>query len=373
VLTRFAFIALLAVPLGGLHAAADDPEEPTSGSVPLFASDEVLALALSVDFDALCRPNEVEDCDYTPTTLRYADEDGEERGIPVVVRVRGGWRARKDHCDVPPLFIRFSAEGIEGTPFAGQELVPLTTHCRNSRARKGTASGDAYEQYVLKEYLAYRLYNMVNDKSLRVRVVRIAYSNPAKPGKSRERYAFFTEHFDDMAARNAANWSSSKSYDQEKVDLVTWDQVALFNFMIGNTDWSVVRERNLLLIAGEDSFQYPVPYDFDMSGLVDAEYSGVSPRLDFRNPRKRYYLGFCHPQVNFQARFAEFKQHKDAMLGMVGEVPGISWKTAKTSRSYLDKFFDVLESAKKGQKMIVDACHPWPPSPEDHTTPPDPA
>lgn len=341
-------------------------------SKPLFEGEQVLQLALAVDFDGLCRPNHEEDCDYTPATLHYIAKDGEDHALPVEIRVRGGWRARRDHCQVPPLFVRFSPEGTAGTPFAGQELLPLTTHCRDSRRRLDAATGEDYEQYVLKEYLGYRLYNRINDRSLRVRQVQIAYSDPAKPGRSSQRHAFFTEHFDDMAARNRATWSTSKSFDQEKVDLVTWDQVALFNFMIGNTDWSVVRERNILLITGEDGLQYPVPYDLDMSGLVDAEYAGVSPRLDFRDPRQRYYLGFCHPRVDFPARFAEFSGQKEAMLDLVKAIPGMNWKTEKSTRSYLRKFFAVIDSEKKRRQKIVDACHPWPPAPEDHTTPPDP-
>lgn len=364
-------VAILLCCIGAV--AGDEADIPAPVSKSLFASDAVLELAMSVDFDALCRPNEVEDCDYTATSLLYRSAEGVEQAIPVEIRVRGGWRARRDHCKVPPLFVRFSAEGTAGTPFAGQKMLPLTTHCSNKRAGVGGSRSEDYEQYVLKEYLGYRLYNKITDRSLRVRLGKINYSNPANSGKSIERYAFFTEHFDDIAARNEAVWSQEKSFNEEKVDLLSWDQVALFNFMIGNTDWSVVRERNILLLVTDDGRQYPVPYDLDMSGLVDPEYGGVSPRLDFRDPRQRYYLGFCHPQVDFPALFEEFTRHKDDMLELVKGVPGIDFATAKTARSYLKKFFRILGSSGKRQQDIVEACHPWPPAPEDHTTPPDPS
>lgn len=373
-LARLLFVILVATQLYCLRAAAD---EDFIASVPpakaLFNSDEVLSLSLSADFDALCRPNEVDGCDFTSTQLIYRGQDGVEKNLAVEIRVRGGWRARKDHCKVPPLFVRFATADTVGTPFAGQKMLPLTTHCRNSRAKTGTVGGKVYEQYVLKEYYVYRLYNMLSDKSLRVRLALIDYSSASEPGESTERYAFFTEHFDDVAARNGAKWSSKKTFDADRVDPITWDRMALFNYMIGNTDSSVVRERNVLLITDEEGRQYPVPYDFDMSGLVDAEYGGVSPRLDFRDARHRYYLGFCHPQVDFPSRIAEFEQHKDVMLGQLEEVPGIKWRAEKTARSYLKKFFNILASPRKTEQGIVSACHPWPPSPEDHTTPPDPA
>jgi hypothetical protein len=141
--------------------------------------------------------------------------------------------------------------------------------------------------------------------------------------------------------------------------------------MIGNTDFSVVRGRNIVLLADAAGHQYPVPYDLDMSGLVDAEYAGVSPRLDFRDPRQRYYLGFCHPQRDYAVLFADFQRTEKGALELLSDTPGLDRESRKVSRRYLQQFFDILDSPKKSSRYIMDACHPWPPSPEDHTTPPD--
>ena len=207
---------------------------------------------------------------------------------------------------------------------------------------------------------------------MRVRLVRITYDNPARPGDDRVRYAFFTEHFDDMAARLGMHRLPGDTFDHERVDLRSFDEVALFNFMIGNTDFSVARGRNTVLLADASGRQYPVPYDLDMSGLVNAEYAGVSPSLDFRDPRQRYYLGFCHPQRDYAALFSGFQRAKKSMLELAGDTPGIDRESRKAARRYLRQFFDILESPKKRSGDITDACHPWPPSPEDHTTPQDP-
>ena len=367
------FLLLLLSPGGQSEEGASDPNAPPLAQEPtLFTRNEVIELSISVDFDALCRPNEVEGCEYSPAVLVYGIEDDEQRSIPVEIRVRGGWRARKDHCEVPPLFVRFAEEGAAGTPFSGQELLPLTTHCKNLKNRAhGTEPSRNYEQYVLREYLGYRLYNLVTERSLRVRLVQITYDNPARPGDDRVRYAFFTEHFEDMAARLGMHTLRGDAFDHEYVDLRSFDEVSLFSFMIGNTDLSVVRGRNIVLLADESGRQYPVPYDLDMSGLVGAEYGGVSPRLDFRDPRRRYYLGFCHPQRDYAALFSDFQRAEKGMLELVGDTPGMDRESRKASRRYLRQFFDILDSPKKSSRDIMDACHPWPPSPEDHTTPPD--
>lgn len=368
-------LTLLVAVLTCTAATAQPPDvgSPAADSRPLFNDDTVLELSLSLDADALCRPNTEPDCDYIPTELRYINLPGEERAIPVQVLVRGGWRARRDHCDVPPLFVKFTAETAGGTPFAGQTMLPLTTHCRNRVGVGERASAKEYEQYVLREYLGYRLYQLFTEQSLRTRLVRISYSSPADPDREKTRYAFFTEHFDDMAARNNARRLPRGSFDHELIELGALDRVSLFSFMIGNTDLSVPRERNIVLLKGEDGPQYPVPYDLDMSGLVDAEYSGVSPRLDFRNPRQRYFLGFCHPLSDYPALFADFYAQRDPAMQLVGEIPGLNRASRKSSRAYLDDFFDLIESPEEKREDIIEACHPWPPSPVDHTTPPETA
>ena len=82
----------------------------------------------------------------------------------------------------------------------------------------------------------------------------MTYPNPDKPGRSIVNYAFFTEHFESVAARNGDEYSPRGSFDHEKLDARAADLVALFQYMIGNTDWSIVRERNVVLL--QDSSGY---------------------------------------------------------------------------------------------------------------------
>ena len=45
--------------------------------------------------------------------------------------------------------------------------------------------------------------------------------------------------------------------------------MSLFEYMIGNTDMSMFRQHNIRLVQTPASVRYPVPYDFDYSGLVN--------------------------------------------------------------------------------------------------------
>jgi len=345
-------------------------ESPAS---PLFDSHSVLELNMKVNFKELCRPRETPDCDYRATEFVY-QQGGEQRIIPIEIRVRGGWRALSSNCSIPLLFVRFPGQGTAGTPFEGQSSLPLTTHCgRSSSLNDFAGSGNytSYEQFLLKEYLAYRLYNEMTAMSLRVRLARIRYENPEKPGRYFKSYAFFTEHFKSLAERSRTELLARGNFDYQVLDTRSADVLALFQFMIGNTDWSIVRQRNTILVQPENGAQIPVPYDLDMSGLVNAPYAGPPPTLPIKEVRDRYYLGFCHPGVEWEPLFREFQSRQGPLLSMADDIPGLFKRELRSMVRYLESFFNILNSPERRQEKIIDACHPWPPSPVDHTTPAD--
>ena len=65
------------------------PPMATAADPPLFASDEVMELALTIDFDDLCRPRESDECDFEATTMEYKDASGDWRSLPIEVQIRG--------------------------------------------------------------------------------------------------------------------------------------------------------------------------------------------------------------------------------------------------------------------------------------------
>jgi hypothetical protein len=343
-----------------------------SGLAPLFATQSVLELSIPIDFKAMCRPRETPDCEFAPTVLEFNDEEGAERSIPIEIRIRGGWRALSKNCLVRLVFIRFDEHSSVGTPFEGQSLLALTTHCGRGLSvenMKANPKPVDFEYYLLKEYLGYRLYNEITDKSLNVRLARIDYTSPDKSSRYMRGYAFFAEHFQTLADRFDATLLPRKSFDSNILDTHSADLLALFQFMIGNTDWSVVRQRNTILIQPPDGKQVPVPYDLDMSGLVNAHYAGPPPLLPIENVRERYYLGFCHPDVDWDALFNHFQNRQDVLLALVEDIPMLGRSVRNSTQRFLKKFFVILNSIESRESKIVNACQPWPPTGNDHTTP----
>ena len=329
----------------------------------LFESDDVMYLSMTVNFDTLCRPSESPDCDYTPTELIYRDAAGQEAAVPVSIRRRDGWRALETNCQIPTLFLRFSDQDTVGTPFEGQELLAMNSHCGKGISPENKPSPrlpDEFERYVTNEYLGYRMYNLFTQVSLRPQLARIRYTNPDDPRLDFTHDAFFTEHFDSLAERLNAKLLPENSFDPTKLDQDAADQLALFHYMIGNTDWSIADQDNVILLLFPDGRQVPVLFDLDMSGLVNAHYAAPSPDLPIKSVKQRYYMGYCHPDTDWDALFTRFKSLQEPIYDLLAQVSGLGSGDRRIVSSYLDSFYKTLNSPEARQSKIVNACKPWP-------------
>jgi hypothetical protein len=355
---RFVFTLCLVTITSGIVLA--DTQVPL-----LFESDSVLELTMPVNFDSLCRPSESPDCDYTPTEMIYQNAAGQEVSVPVSIRSRGGWRASQTNCQIPTLFVRFSEEDTTGTPFEGQSLLALNSHCGKGISSENVRSPrlpDEFERYVINEYLGYRLFNLVTQVSLRPQLARIRYTNPDNPRLDFTHDAFFIEHFDSLARRHNAELLPENSFDAARLDPEAADQMALFQYMIGNTDWSIIEQDNVILLLFPDGRQVPVLFDLDMSGLVNAHYAVPASHLPINSVKQRYYMGFCHSETDWDALFTRFAILQNADMSLIAEVPGLGGGDRRMVGSYLDSFFKTLNSRDARESRIVNACQPLPAS-----------
>lgn len=316
-------------------------------SARLFEERAPLEIELVLDMKAFCRDPRRRGCSDTPATLIVPAEGGMKR-LDVHVRSRGRWRTETGNCALPALFVVFGPD-TGGTAFEGQHSLALTTHCRK---RHG------YQQYVLKEYLAYRLYNALTDKSLRVRLARITYTDHAGRRKPIERYAFFTEHFESLAARYEARVSETERFDAAGMDPHEAATLELFQFMIGNTDWSMIFGHNVVHLRDERGRASAVPYDFDFSGLVDAEYAGPPPQLPIRRVTQRLFRGLCRNGFDWPTLFRQFEGARHRLEDLARELPPLDDRYADDALRYLESFFEILASPRRRNDEIVAACRP---------------
>jgi AAA family ATP:ADP antiporter len=313
----------------------------------LFEQQEPIAIEMVLDFQNLCR-GDGEECEPSSATLVYTDSAGAAHNIDARLQVRGRWRAEGGNCRVPPLFVFFDA-GTAGTPFEGETMLPLTTHCRDT---------ESYEQYVLKEYAAYRIYNLLTTKSLRVRLLKVTYRDLDRKGRENvsARYAFFTEHFDSLAARHAAKTLDAEEFKPADADPQELATMELFEYFIGNTDWSALRGHNVVHIREASGAVTAVPYDFDFSGLVNASYAGPPPQLPIQRVTQRLFRGICHPGLDWQPTIDRFEERRGAIAELIDQVPDLEAKQRAEALEFIDKFYEIVESPEQVQEKIVDAC-----------------
>jgi hypothetical protein len=249
---------------GGISSAGEVQEEQVwEAPSELFSPETLLEFTLKADFDQLDddREQEVEE---RPGTVLWRTPGGEEVSIPMKVQTRGIFRLKKSTCSFPPLRLNFADTAAVGTVFEGQDKIKLVAHCRDR---------DSYEQNLLEEFLAYRIYNVLTPVGFQVQLARITYVDTSGKDDPVTRLAFLIEDEDAMAERVEGMMLEVASAPAEHFRQDQAGLMYVYQYAIGNTDWSMTHFHNVKVMRiGTDYF--PIPYDFDFSGLVDAPYAG---------------------------------------------------------------------------------------------------
>ncbi|HUG45962.1 MAG TPA: hypothetical protein VMK31_05555 [Sphingomicrobium sp.] len=332
-------LALLLVPA---VAAAIAP--PT----PLFASEEPVSLTLSGPIPAVSR-GERGARDAVLTLRSPAAETHAVRLSP-----RGLTRLKRDVCQFAPMRVEFVQPPPPGSLFEGQRRLKLVTHCR---------SAESFQQHVLLEYAAYKLYNQLTPASYRARLANIDYVDEnGRPVVSR--LGFFIEDIDDVAARNGMGKPSvGQRIATGRLSAADAARVALFQYMIGNLDWSTRAGppgdrccHNARLIGASSGPLIPVPYDFDFSGLVSAPYAVPPDIIPVRNVRVRHYGGYCLHNPAVPTVAAQFAARRSHLLGTFSQIPHLDERTRARAAAYIDDFFADIADPRTIERKLLRTC-----------------
>lgn len=336
---------LFAVPV----AMALEPGEPD----PLFQDNAVIGITITAPMKSLLgeRPNET----YLRGTLSYQEADGRVMDFDIGIRTRGNFRRQTSVCPFPPLHINFKKSEVKDTLFREQDKLKLVAHCRDN--------SDRYEQNIIKEYIAYRILNTLTDISYRVRLARITYRDSEQKYDDRLRYAFFIEHKDRLSQRLGLPEIKTSRISTSDLAGPYSDLTSLFQYMIGNTDFSPIAGakgedccHNSTLFGNEGEPIYSVPYDFDMSGLVDAPYAEPNPKFRIRSVTQRLYRGRCAYIDNLQTSLQLFQDNRDAIYGLIETQEQLEDSTRKKVRKFVDRFYKVIDDPKKVHRELESQC-----------------
>lgn len=328
-------------------AAATAAEQRAAENRALFASSEPLAFTLRADFKTVQRDRDLESTVTHPATLVVSAGDGTDRSIPVRIRTRGHSRRKPGLCTFAPLRVEFGSNPL-GTVFEGQTNLKLGTHCRETAE---------FEQHVLREYAVYRMFNVLTPRSYRARLAQAQYIDEKSGKRVATRAALFVEHDDDVARRLGGRASDALRVPFFRTDIDTTMVMTLFEYMIGNTDMSILALHNVRLVETPGRAFLPIPYDFDSSGVVNARYARPGPQLGLSSVRERLYRGPCRTAEQLEEHFARFRAARTEMLRVYDAVPKIQPDYPREARAYLDEFFGTIDRPARVKRAFIDGCN----------------
>ena len=316
----------------------------------LFADHSVLNVNITAPFQQMARDRS-EAPEYSQGTLSFVDSSGASVQLDIRIRPRGKSRRDRDVCRFPPLRLNFRKQQVEGTLFANQNVLKLVTHCQSSKS---------FDRYVLKEYLAYRIFNLLSDVSFKVKLLKVTYTDSDGKRKPYERQAFFIEHKKRLAARTGmAVADVEEQIDADRLEPVQASIAELFQYLISNTDYSFIAPppgdrccHNAVLLEGGDSGYLPVPFDLDRTGIVDPPSALPDENLRQSSVRDRLFRGFCRDPTYQAASLALLREQRGAIEALYENQEGLTKGDVKTALRYIDSFYRIIDSDRDRERRL---------------------
>ena len=334
--------ALLALALLSLSL----PVQANANTQPLFESAEPLQLELLVDTRAVRRLKPDEEI---PGQLVLTTKTGEQT-FSVNVSPRGKSRLRE--CKFPPLWLNFKKSEVADTLFDNQNKVKLVTHCTRSFAKQG---------FIAAELLVYQLQNIIEPESLRTRAASMVY----RYNKSEDTQpVFFIEHKKRFAAENNLQIIDNQRPAIESLHPAKAARAALFQYMVGNTDFSFVQGpaaddccHNVVpMQAPGTNHIIPILYDFDATGLVNVPYVTPNPDIGITQLTQRRYRGYCDHNSALETARSEFLAKESQIMAAVENFQSLPGLKTKRISKYLTRFFDTLRNDRSFTSKLVKKC-----------------
>jgi len=275
-------------------------------------------------------------------TMRLPDSSS----IKEDVRINTRGKFRLENCKMPPILVNFKNNSSPRLRPLGK--LKLVVGC-------GATNED--EQLIIKEYLAYKMYNMLTEKSFRVRLVKLHYDDSRGKIKPYTQYGFLLEDVDDMAKRNKCKEIQDIAIQTESTDRKQMTLVALFEYMIGNTDWSVPAFHNIKLVQPQkdpDAIPIAVPYDLNHCGFVNAAYAVPPEELGIESVKDRLYRGFPRSMEELQETIAIFNSKKNDIYDLINNCPWLNKASRKESINYLDGFYKTISNKNSVRHLFID-------------------
>ena len=311
-------------------------------SVKFFTDENPIEITLTTDIRKLQTEKKLNVYQDATVNCRFPDSSV----IDEKIRVCSRGHNRKLECNIPPLLLNFHNSSSPKLNKLGKLKLVI-----------GCGTGSANEQLLLKEYLCYKIYNLLEEKSFRVRLVKVNYRDTRDKMKPFTQYAFFIEDDNDLARRTGCVKKDKVQMHQESTNRELMTKVAVYEYLVSNGDWSVPGNHNIKLLYDKKNVTgppYAVPYDFDRSGLVNADYAVPDPILGTETVTERVYRGFSRTREELEAAFEVFKKQRDNINAAINNCPYLPGKIKKDIIGYIDDFYRTINNKSQVQTVFID-------------------
>ena len=334
-----------------IASAATQPAKEATTKVlkpsPFYDSQEPIEVTFTTNIGKI-RGDKGSQPPWRTATLSYKDTAGSIVSVPLKARTRGIWRLKM--CDFPPLRLNFSGEAAKGTIFRHLDKPKLVSYCQDR---------DGYERYLLEEYQLYRVYQVLTPLSHRARLLKFSYADSASGKVRAHRYGFIIEEPNALGARMNGKVMEQKGAMGADLDPFQNALFGVFQYMIGNTDFSVAALHNVELFFTNDGDVMPIAYDFDFAGAVNATYAIPDERLGIPNVRRRIFRGYCGSDPSAYAKvFALFNEKRAEIYALYRDPIGklLDDDTVRETLKYFDDFYETINDPRSAKRQIIQAC-----------------
>lgn len=342
---KLTILLLIAGSIFGITAFAQDYTR--GNALPLFRDHGMLNITLRGDFNTILDDVGNDRREHLAYLEYY---DGTDTLVfNIKIETRGNFRRNADNCSFPPLKLNFKKKQVAGTLFEGLDKVKLVTHCK--------PKSGAYQQYVLGEYLVYRVLNLLTDTSFRVRPFNIQYLDEPSGKKTQESFAFFIEPDDALEERLNLDESKQKYFLQDSTQYRHISRIAMFQYFVGNTDWAVSTLHNIKLFTPENSSRpFAIPYDFDWCGVINTVYSKPLPRFELESVSDRLFRGYCRTREELEIQFAFFRSKKVEIYQLYENFEPLRKRQRKDAIRYYNEFYKIIDSETRIRYEFMENC-----------------
>lgn len=342
----FKFALLFCVISTGICFSQNANDSILNSSESSFFSDQKI-LPIKWSYSNKDIKKNTNDSTYIETLMSYQVEDGSWKTLDVELRARGNFRLK--NCYFPPVKLKIKKSVAEESIFEGEKRMKVVLPCLVQKDKNDN---------VIKEYLAYKLFEFVSPYYFKTRLVDIEFEEVrGKKIKSHQIKGFLIEDDKNVAKRFDGNVYDRNTHPLQQDDLASIRN-AMFQFMIGNTDFSQVYQHNVKLMFINTKI-VPVPYDFDMAGFINCSYAVVSQigdkDLGMESVTQRQYRGFKRDKQLFEQVRQEFISNKSNILAALDECESIfdNPNEFSTAKNYISNFFNIIVNDRKFENQIL--------------------